>query len=318
MKINKHNIIWSILLCTAVVFGQKQTKNINESFKVNKNVLVDINTRYSDITVETWSKNIVFIQGFLKIEGVTKEEASKFFKEWKFEALGNKNKVVITSKSSGNHYYSHSVVFDDMDFDFDIESISHIGEMFDGDFYSELPPMPAMSPMPPMKPLPPFPTPVIGHLKEMEFDYDAYQKDKEGYMKDFEKRQEAWGKEFEEKFAPQMEVYEKQLEEWEKKMAPQMKVYEEKMKQWEKDIAPQMEEYEKKMEMQSKKTEKKLQQMEKEMKVKYAKKRKEKEARMSKYNIEKRLVIKVPSGAILKVDSRYGKITLPDHIKTIN
>ncbi|MCF6222724.1 MAG: hypothetical protein L3J34_03245 [Flavobacteriaceae bacterium] len=64
--------------------------------------------------------------------------------------------------------------------------------------------------------------------------------------------------------------------------------------------------------------EKKLLQMEKEMEVKYAKKMKEKGAKMSKFNIKKRLVIKVPSGATLKVDSRYGKISLPDNIKIIN
>lgn len=321
MKINKHNIIWSILLCTTVVIGQKQTKNFNESFKVNKDVLVEINARHSDVTVETWNKNTVSIQGVWEIEGMTKEEADKFFKEWKFEALGNKNKVVITSKSSGNRYYSHSVVFDDMDFDFDMESISHIGGMFDGDFYSELPPMPplpVMSPMPPIGPLPPFPAPAIGHLTELKFDYEAYQKDKEGYMKDFEKRQEAWEKEFEEKFEPQMEAYEKQMEEWQKKMAPQMKAYEEKMKDWEKEYAPKMRVYERKMEVQSKKMEKKMQQMEKEMEVKYAKKMKEREVKMSKYIIKKRLLIKVPSGATLKVDSRYGKITLPDGIKTMN
>jgi len=320
MKINKHNFIWSFLLCTTVVFGQKQTKNISESFKVNKDVLVEINTKHSDVAVETWNKNTVSIQGFWEIDGMTKDEASKYFEGWDFEALGNKSKVVITSKSSGNHYYSHSDVFDDMDFDFDfdMESITHIEGMFDGDFYSELPPMPVMSPMPPIEPLPPFPAPAIGHLKEIEFDYEAYQKDKEGYMKKFEKRQKAWGKEFEEKFAPQMEAYEKQMEAWEKKMEPQMKAYEEKMKQWEKETTPQMEAYEKKMEVHAKKMEKKMQQMEKEMEVKYAKKMKEKEAKMSKYKIKKRLAIKVPSGATLKVDSRYGKITLPNGIKTVN
>jgi len=245
---------------------------------------------------------------------MTKEHATNYFKGWKFEALGNKNKVVITSRTS-NIYHVHSDVFDDMNFDvsidFDMESITHIGGMFDGDYYSELPPILVMSPMPPMSPVPPFPAPVIGHLKKMKFDYEAYQKDKEGYMKDFEKRQKAWEKEFEEKFAPQMEAYEKQMEEWQKKMKPQMKAYEEKMKKWEKEIAPQMREYENKME-------KKLKQMEKEMEVKYAKKMKEKGAKMNKYNIKKRLVIKVPSGATLKIDSRYGKISLPDNIKTIN
>ena len=319
MKINKYNFIWSIVLCTTVVFGQKQSKKISESFKVNKDVLVEIDTRHSDVTVETWNKNVVDIQGVWEIDGMTKEEATKYFKGWDFEALGNKNKVVITSRSSNNYYY-HSDVFDDFDFDFDfdMESITHIGEMFNGDFYSELPPMPVMTPMPPMAPMPPFPAPVVGHLKEMEFDYDAYQKDKDGYMKKFEKRQKEWEKEFEDKFAPQMEAYEKRMEEWQKKIEPQMKAYEKKLNQWEKEIAPQMKEYEKKAEVQAKKMEKKLKQMEKEMEVKYAKKMKEKESKMSNYKIKKRLVIKVPSGATLKVDSRYGKISIPKGLKTVN
>lgn len=316
MKINKHNIIWSILLCTTVVFGQKQTENINESFKVNKDVLVEINARHSDITVETWNKNVVSIQGAWEIEGMTKEEADKFFKGWKFEALGNKNKVVITSKSSGNHYYSHSVVFDDMDFDFD--SISHMGELFNGNYYSELPSIPAMSPMPPMPPMPPFSEPNFENLNEIDFDYEAYQNDKEAYMKEFKIRQEAWKNEFEEKYEPQMKAYKEKIKQWEKEMEPQMKAYEKKMKQWEKEVEPQMKAYEKKMEAQAEKIEKKMKKMEFEMQEKYAQKIKEKEAKMSKYSIKKSLVIKVPKGATLKVDANHGKIKIPNGINVIN
>jgi len=319
MRVNMYNFIWSILLCTTVVFGQKQTRNINESFKVNKDVLVEIDARHSDVTVETWNKNMVTIQGVWEIEGMTKEEASQYFKGWKFEALGNNNKVVIKSNSSSN-YYSHSYVFDDMDFDFDfdIESITHIGEMFQGDYYSKLPSMPPMPAMSPMPPLPPFKVPALGHLPKLEFDYEAYLRDKEGYMKKFEKRQQVWEKEFEEKIEPQMKAYEKKMEEWEKKMEPQMKAYEEKMKQWEKEYAPQMKAYEKKMEVRAKKMEKRLQKMEKEMEVKYAKKMKDKGTKISKkYKIKKRLLIKVPKGATLKVNAHYGKIILPNNIKII-
>ena len=313
MKTIKRNFIWGILLCSVVVFGQKQTKKVNDSFKVNKDVLVEINTRHFDVTVETWNKNTVDIKGVWEIEGMTKEEANQYFEGWDFEALGNKNKVVITSKSSNNYHY-HSDVFDDFDFDFDIESITHLGEMFNGDYYSELSsisPMLGVIPLPPMSPLPPFPSPSVDHLKQIEFDYDAYLEDKESYIKEFEKQQQAWAKEFENQFEPQMKAYEKQMEEWQKKMEPQMKVYEEKIKKWEKEVEPKMKEYEKKME-------KKLKIMEKEMEQKYALKMKEKESKMSKYKIKKKLLIKVPNGATLQVDSHYGKITIPDHIKTIN
>ena len=312
MKQNKYKLIWSLLLITSVVFGQKQSKKLSDSFKVSKDVLVEINTRHSDVRVETWNKNTVDIKGVWEIDGMTKEEANKYFEGWEFEALGNKNKVVITSRSSNNSYF-HNDVFDDMDFDFDfdIESIAHIGEMFNGDYFSDLPSAPAITPLPPKSPLPPFPAPVVDQLKQIEFDYDAYLKNKDSYMKEFEKQQQVWAKEFEDKFEPQMKAYQKQMEEWQKKMEPQMKAYEEKMKQWEKEVAPKMKEYEKKME-------KKLKIMEKEMEEKYALKMKDKESKMSKYQIKKRLLIKVPNGATLQVDSRYGKVTIPGHIKTIN
>lgn len=322
MKISKYNLIWLILLSSAVVFGQKQTKKINNSFSVNKDVLIEINTRHTDVTVETWNKNMVSIKGVWEIEGMTKEKATKYVKAWNFEALGNKNKVVITSKSSANHLNPHSNIFDDIDFD--LESITHTGQMFNGNYYSELPPMPPMSPlsimspMPPMEPLPPFPVPIVDPLTELKFDYKAYKKDKESYMKDFEKRQKVWKKEFEEKFKPQMEAYKKKMEEWQKQMAPQMKVYEKKMKLWEKQMAPQMRVYERKMEVQAKRIEKKMKQIEKEMEVKYAKKIKEKRSLFSEnYNIKKSFLIKVPSSATLKVDIRYGKIILPKNIKII-
>jgi len=328
MKVNKFNIIWSVLFCSTIVFGQKQTKRIDENFKVNKDVLVEINARHSDVKVVTWNKNTVSIQGVWEIDGISKEDADKYFKGWEFEALGNKNKVVITSKSS-NNYYMHYDVFDDMDFDFDfdfdLESISHIGEMFHGDYFSNLPsipPLPAVSPLPPMEPMPVFPEPFVGHLKQIEFDYEAYQKDKDGYMKEFEKRQKVWQKEFEEKIEPQMEVYEKQMEEWQKKVEPQMKAYEEKIKQWEKEMEPKIKAHEKRIEARKKANEKRMEArmkvMDERMKKDYARKMKEKKAKMSKYKIRKNLLIKVPVGAKLKVNARYGKITLPDHIKMAN
>jgi hypothetical protein len=317
MKKYKFNLVWAILLCTAVVYGQKQTKRISENFKVNKDVLVEINARQSNVTVEIWNKNEVSISGTWEVEGMTKEEADKYFEDWNFEALGNKDKVVINSGSS-SHYYAHSIVFDDMDFDFDIESITHIGEMFDGDFFSDLPPMPpipelaSISVAPPLSPLPAFPAPAIHELTEIDFDYEAYQKDKVGYMNEFEKRQKAWEKEFKEKFEPQMREYEEKIKQWEKEYGPQMKAYEEKMKEWEIEVAPQIEVYEIRIE-------KKIKKLEKEMSEKYAQKMKNKDVILSKkFDVKMNLIIKVPKGAILKVNSHHGKIALPDNIKTIN
>ncbi len=190
MKAKKHNLIWIVLLSTTIVFGQKQHKKIQESFTVNPDVVVEIKTTHTDVTIETWDKNVVAINAVWEIKGDTKEDHDKDAALWDFEALGNNNKVVITSKPADNYFF-HSDVFDnmdlgfDMDFDFDIESISHLGEIFKGDYYSDLPPMP---------PLPAVPAPFIAQISEIEFDYEAYEKDKEGYMKEFQKQQEEWQK----------------------------------------------------------------------------------------------------------------------------
>ncbi len=321
MRVNKHSFIWTLILFTTIVFGQKQTKEIKENFKVNTDVLVEIDTRHSDVTVEIWNKNEVSILGTWEIEGMTKEEATEYFENWNFEALGNRSKVVINSRSTHN-YYSHSVVFDDMDFDFDFdldfESIAQIGEMFEGNYYFDLFP-----PMPPMPPMPSIPAIVMSSISEIEFDHEAYEKDKEGYMKEFDKRQKEWEKEFEKNLEPQMKEYEKRMEEWQKEFEPQMKEYEKKVeeqaKKWEKEMEPKMKEYEKQMEVHAKKMERKMELMEKDIEIKYAQKMNEKANELSKkYKIKKSLVIKVPRGAVVDVNAHYGKIVIPDELKRVD
>lgn len=301
MKAKKHNLIWILLFGSAIAFGQKQPKKIQESFTVNPDVLVEIKTTHTDVTIETWDKNVVAINGVWEIKGDTKEEVEKNAELWNFEALGNKNKVIITSKPADNYYF-HSDVFDGMDFDFDMESITFMGGFHNGDYFSELPPMP---------PMPEVPQPFIAQISEIEFDYEAYEKDKEGYMKEFQKRQEEWQKKFHENVEPQMKLFEEKMKKWEEEVEPKMKEYEVKMKEWEKKVEPQMKEQEKKME-------EKMAKMEKEMEEKYAKKMEEKNDIISKnFNTKKSLVIQIPKGAILKLDTHKGKIVIPKGVKTM-
>ena len=297
----KHKLIWILLLGTSLVFGQKKNKIIQESFTVNPDVIVEIKTTHTDVTVKTWDKNVVAVNGEWEFQGVSKEAMKQDGENWDFEALGSKNKVVITSKPSDNYFF-HSDVFDDMDLDFDMESIAHLGEMFNGDFYSELPPMP---------PLPEVPQPFMAQISEIEFDYEAYEKDKKGYMKEFQKRQEEWQKKFNENVEPQMKLFEEKMKNWEKEVEPKMKEYEVKMKEWEKKMEPKMKEQEKKME-------EKMAKMEKEMEEKYAKKMEEKNAEIGKnFKTKKSLLIQVPKGATLKLDTHEGRIELPKGVKTM-
>lgn len=302
MKTHKHNIFWILVLICAITFAQKQTKTVSESFKVDQDVVIDISARYTDITIETWNKNEVSIEGVWELNNLSKEEAEEKFEDWDFEALGNSSKVKIKSKS---HHDYPLLLFDDHEFDFhndfkfDFDSISFPENLFSGNFHFEMPEIPIA---------PIFPESFMYHLPKIQFDYEAYQKDKEGYMKKFEKEQEEWQKEFEEKIEPKMKEFEEKMKKWEKENEPKMKEFEEKMRKWEKENETKLKELEKR-----------TKKIEKEMQEKYTAKLIEKEKKLQeKTKNNKKLTVKIPKNAKVKLDVSYGTFSFPDDMNTVD
>jgi hypothetical protein len=322
MKTYKHNFLAFILLFTTVLFAQKHDKKVSESFKVNNDVFVDITTRYADVTIETWSKNVVSIEGSWEVEGLNKEDSNKLFENVDFEASGNKEKVIIRAKSN-NNFSLFEREFEEIDFNFNFDSIVNIGDVFIHDFHFEIPEVPEVPEMPD---IPEMPEIVISHLSKIEFDHKAYEKDKEGYMQRFKKEQEKWEKEMEEKIEPQMKEYEKKIKLWEKENGPRMKQIEVKVATWEKENIPKIKAFEKKMATWEKENatkvkafEEKMEKMEKKMEEKYSAliEMKHKNAK-GVTKIKKRLLIKIPKNAKVKLDVRYGSFSAPDDLNTVD
>jgi hypothetical protein len=322
MKTYKHNFLAFILLFTTVLFAQKHDKKVSESFKVNNDVFVDITTRYADVTIETWSKNVVSIEGSWEVEGLNKEDSNKLFENVDFEASGNKEKVIIRAKSN-NNFSLFEREFEEIDFNFNFDSIVNIGDVFIHDFHFEIPEVPEVPEMPD---IPEMPEIVISHLSKIEFDHKAYEKDKEGYMQRFKKEQEKWEKEMEEKIEPQMKEYEKKIKLWEKENGPRMKQIEVKVATWEKENIPKIKAFEKKMATWEKENatkvkafEEKMEKMGKKMEEKYSAliEMKHKNAK-GVTKIKKRLLIKIPKNAKVKLDVRYGSFSAPDDLNTVD
>lgn len=99
--------------------AQKFDKKFNETFKVNKDVLVAINASNAEINVSTWNRNEVSVQAVITVDGLSKKEAQEFLKNWKFEALGNKNKVQINANANRFLHFGNN----DFKFDFNFEDI---------------------------------------------------------------------------------------------------------------------------------------------------------------------------------------------------
>lgn len=125
MKTLRYKIIIALFSLSAVINAQKVDKQYEEEFSVNENVVIDVNTRHTDIEIETWNKNKVVIEATIEIEGARKEKAEEIIKNWKFRALGNKNEIDIVSKS--NSSYGKRIIIGDED------DLIHIND-FDFDF----------------------------------------------------------------------------------------------------------------------------------------------------------------------------------------
>jgi hypothetical protein len=136
------NIITLFALCfLGNTFAQKFDKKITENFKVNKDVEVIINASNAEINVTTWKNNEVQVEAFIEIEGLSKEEAEKYFKNWNFEALGNSSKVKINAQGNNSSGLRNDfLIFNDMDFTFpdiqmpDLDSIVLPNMNFDMNF----------------------------------------------------------------------------------------------------------------------------------------------------------------------------------------
>ena len=161
MKTYTYKITAFLLLFAVVVNAQTFDKKIEENFKVNSDVEIVINTAHMDVDIETWNRNEVSVVAVMEVEGVDEKEAKKILKQWKFEALGNKNKVKISSAADDMFFESN------YDFNFDFEDV-------DVDIpYFEMPEIefPEMPEMPEMVMIE-FP-----EMPELEFDYQLYKSD---------------------------------------------------------------------------------------------------------------------------------------------
>ncbi|MFY0604177.1 MAG: hypothetical protein JXQ93_09515 [Flavobacteriaceae bacterium] len=314
MKIHKHKIVCTLLAVGFIVgsFAQKQDKKYKESFKVNKDVVVEINATNTDIEVTTWNKNEVLVEAIIEIEGLTKEEAQKYLKNYKFEALGNSNKVRILSKGSGFYGFNDNFVFfneknfsfpevviPDLEFDFKLAEMENIviphldfEEMFKG-------------------------------LEKLEFDFDKYNKDGDNYFfqwKDSVKNISIKSKKEWEKFKKTKEYkkWKKEMKANNEKLKKEMAKLKIEMKNVNSDVINKALEKAKVAvaNIDMKKINKELAEVKKRMsKVKtnyFFESSGDLIVNDKKIKIKKKITIKVPKGATFDLNTRHCKVKLPN------
>jgi hypothetical protein len=291
------------LLCVQPALAQN-SKTYKESFKVDKDAVIELNTSYADIEFDTWDKNEVVVEAVITLEGASEEEARNYFEGAGIEIMGNSSTVMISTR--GNEAWSWRMDapdFDMGDYNIEIPEMPDLAPMI-SDIMADLPEIAAMPPMPPK----PF----------KNFDYEAYQKDGEAYMK-------KWQKEFEKSFDKE---YQKEMEEWSKEMEARADQW---AARWEERKAERMERLEEQAEMRAEQREKMAAERDK-IRAEVAKAREEaakaraevrEKARdkaavfymrgakgRQNFTIKKTIKIKMPKNTRLKMNVRHGEVKM--------
>ncbi|MFY7670733.1 hypothetical protein ACOSP6_06555 [Tenacibaculum sp. MEBiC06402] len=318
MKVIPYKLVLILTLFAAQLTAQK--KDFKEEFKVNSDVVIDINTRHSDIEIETWNKDKVVVEAFMVVDGeeVTEEMRDNFYNKWDFNAYGNSSKITIKSRTNS---------FIDINaFDFNAPNYSfYTGDLADLTLGSldildsidfVLPddaiviPEVKLPPMPPLPPLPPLPS---------EFDFEAYKKDK-SYL-------ERWKEENKDKIGKNAKVtigknsisiksddaditMLKEKEKYQKELEKARQLYE-------KERYKAREEYQRarvKLLKEKKEFYKKRKEEYKASIKKYAQERKEIQEllkKRSKLKVKRLIKIKAPKNAKFNMDVKYGALSFP-------
>ena len=173
--------------------AQKQIKTFNEIFNVNDNAVLNINTTHTDIEFETWNKNQIAIEVVIEIEGASSKEIEAYFKQNEIKITGNSRQIDITTGVENTWFFKHSTGGFTNSWNNEAIVISEITAIREIDFLDYVIDSIQMPPVPPM-PVP-------------DFDYDAFQKEGDAYLK-------KWQKEFDTNFG---EDFEKKMADWQMK-----------------------------------------------------------------------------------------------------
>ena len=200
MKTTK--IYWFLIavcmMLSGNVLAQAKKQKLKERFDTNKDVEIEVDTRYADVIFETWNKNEVSVEAY--VQG---EDADRAIRDWDLSVSGDSDRIRVSSSSGyrGNDTVIHLEDLEDMNINLNLEEII-------GSTMNIVEPVLEGIVGPVLESLTgtPLPPEFYEELGKTKFDHEAYRKEGRAYLKRYEK-------EMEKSFGPE---FDKAMEKWEK------------------------------------------------------------------------------------------------------
>ena len=103
---------------------------LKETFNHSKDQVLDIDLEHTDITFETWDKDVIEIEAFIEGENLTKEDRKAIFEHWDLEVVGNSKKISVKADNYATLYGSR--------FTFPKEHQIRIKELANSQYFKDL------------------------------------------------------------------------------------------------------------------------------------------------------------------------------------
>ena len=94
----KMKLVALCFLITGSLIAQQKLTKISQSIKVDKDVVVNLNTSYSNIVFDTWNKNTIEIEAYVEGEKLSQEELEDALKHWDVDIDATSSKVSISTR----------------------------------------------------------------------------------------------------------------------------------------------------------------------------------------------------------------------------
>ena len=328
-----------LLLCVSIsTLAQQKLEKISQSIHVDNDVVIDLNTSYTNIEIETWNNDVIEIQAYMESDKLTKEELKKVFDTWQVNVDGSKESVRIKTGGSLNLWSNDFALFDENSFDASMKELEiRLADIPEMPIIEGLMESLHLEDMPKIPNLPDLPE----GMNNFNFDYDEYKKEGEAYL-------ERWGREYEDKYGKEYSqkmkawaenfdedewlAYEKKMEAWGEKFGEEFgekfgkdmeewgEAFGERMEAWGEQFEQQMKEsgFEERMEAWGEELSKRIEEQLEDIEVEEG----EEDSifyRSSKSNskVKKTIKIKMPKKAKLKMNVRHGELKFASVINNL-
>ena len=135
---NKKSLLLSLLLFVAVSFSlsaQDARKEISKTYDVKKGFTLNVDTKYSDVEVLTWDKDVLDVLIVIETEAASKEKAESLLKKITVDISEGSNEVTFKTEIESNVNWNNK---NKMDIKYTVKLPSYLNVSLDnkyGDAY---------------------------------------------------------------------------------------------------------------------------------------------------------------------------------------